>query len=234
MSLDVDPSEVTYRTAGNDPLPLASWQQAADLISTRTPVEFAAAGDDPLLRRLAWVLGSGEQVFVSFSTSREGIPNLTDDTHGDGTIRGVFAAVVAYLVPLDCLDGLPDMRSVPLATAASDEPPSVPSTGTVSVYTASGTMYRIDLDAMFLIREPGVIPAGDPTMPPASHPRGDTQRIKILAIQQLQVGKPAVFRLELLGDPRKVAFTTRITTDVVMLVPSDRPPTGETLQKRRQ
>jgi hypothetical protein len=221
MSLDVEPSEVTYRTAGNDPLPLASWQQAADLISARTPVEFAAADDDPLFRRLAWVLWSGEQVFVSFSTSREGIPNFINDAHGDGTIRGVFAAVVAYLVRADRISRLTDTRSSRLATAARDEPPSVPSTGTISVYTASGTVYWIDLDAMFLIREPGVIPVGDPTMPPASHLRHDSEHIKILAIRQPQVGKPAVFRLEPLGDPRKVAFTTRTTTDVVMFVPSD-------------
>jgi hypothetical protein len=86
------------------------------------------------------------------------------------------------------------------------------------VLTESGTVYLLDLENMQLRRMPGSLaPLAEDL---ASEPlRRDQESITILHIRRLEVGAPAVFVLEPLGDPATTLSTTRITTEVRWIRP---------------
>ena len=90
------------------------------------------------------------------------------------------------------------------------------------VETRSGSCYLIDLDLMRMKR----IPADDSQTPhpdlsgPVSQPlRRDRQWLKIIHLGRLSIGERLELVLEPLGCPRVVAFTRRLTTEVVSISP---------------
>ena len=95
------------------------------------------------------------------------------------------------------------------------------------VLTESGTQYVVDLHASYLVRLPRSNDSDDPDRPPSVRLRRDECPLKILEIVQLEIGKPALFRVEALGDPARVAFTTRRTTTVLLILPLADPPETE-------
>ncbi|AYF97192.1 hypothetical protein [Protaetiibacter intestinalis] len=77
--------------------------------------------------------------------------------------------------------------------------------------TASGSAYLIDLAEMRLMR----VPRRESQL--SVDLRRDGEWLKVLHVRQMEVGGPAVFVLEPLGDPAITYATTRVTTDVVWL-----------------
>jgi hypothetical protein len=90
--------------------------------------------------------------------------------------------------------------------------------GVQVMLTEAGTVYLLDLENMQLRRTPGLLaPLAEDA---ASEPlRRDQEWITILHIRRLEVGAPAVFVLEPLGDPAATLSTTRITTEVLWIRP---------------
>lgn len=94
------------------------------------------------------------------------------------------------------------------------------------VGTRSGTYYLIDLDAMRLKRVPATGDAmltsdGEWTL---SQPlRRDRQWLKILRLGRLVLGECLNMHLEPLGDPTRVAFTARRTTEIISITAVDHP-----------
>lgn len=95
------------------------------------------------------------------------------------------------------------------------------------ILTESGTQYLVDLRASYLVRLPHPRNSDDPDRPPSVPLRRDESPLKVLEILQLEIGKPALFRVEALGDPARVAFTTRRTTTVLLILPLADPPETE-------
>jgi hypothetical protein len=95
------------------------------------------------------------------------------------------------------------------------------------VGTRSGTFYLIDIDAMRLKRVPAtgaemLASDGERTM---SQPlRRDGQWLKILRLGPLALGECLNMHLEPLGDPTRVAFTARRTTEIVSITAVEPPP----------
>ena len=90
----------------------------------------------------------------------------------------------------------------------------------ILVGTRSGSYYLIDLHAMRLKRMPA---SGDEVLShddgqPMSQPlRRDQEWLKIIHLGRLTLGERLEIHLEPLGDPRVVAFTQRLTTEVVSI-----------------
>lgn len=90
----------------------------------------------------------------------------------------------------------------------------------ILVGTRSGSHYLIDLHAMRLARLPatgGEVVIDDGGRPISQPLRRDRQWLKIIHIGGLALGKRLEIHLEPLGDPRVVAFTYRVTTEVVTI-----------------
>jgi hypothetical protein len=219
-----EPVEVTYSAGDEAPRPLASWREALDVIDAHPRVKFAAAGDDPDFHRLAWIAREGTENVVTLGVVRNGEQTVIAADAGDGTVSSLVQVLKEFFVPLGRVSELESTLRLSLLIAPGATREQLPASRVIEVYTTSGTIYRIDLGAMFLTRMPGLLPPQEADFPEPSDLRRDHEPIKILSIQQLEVGKPAIFRLEPLGDPRRVAFTTRTTTIVVMIAGIQPPP----------
>lgn len=92
-----------------------------------------------------------------------------------------------------------------------------PWTGRLIVTTESGTTYFIDASRNRLQRVRGTVMPDDPEVAFASQLRRDGDELVLLRIVQLELGKPAIFDLEPLGDPARVSFTRRTTTYVTSI-----------------
>ncbi|WP_166880022.1 hypothetical protein [Salinibacterium sp. ZJ450] len=98
-----------------------------------------------------------------------------------------------------------------------------PASGRVVVRTVSGSEYLVDLDRMTLCRSRANTLQSHGAGVQSVRLRRDGELIKILTVVSLQVGFPAVFVLEPLGNPRYVIFTRRTTTTVLSIRASDQP-----------
>lgn len=87
------------------------------------------------------------------------------------------------------------------------------SEGTVRVVTASGAEYIVDFTRGRVRRRRVAAPAGSDF----AALRRDGEWVRLLHAERIEVGLPAVFELEPLGDPATVLQTTRITTPVVLV-----------------
>ncbi|MFF1632631.1 hypothetical protein [Leifsonia sp. NPDC058248] len=212
-----EPVEVTYSAGDEAPRLLASWREALDVIDAHPRVKFAATGDDPDFHRLAWIAREGTENVVTLGVVRHGEQTVIAANHGDGTVSSLVQVLKEFFVPLDRVGELESTLRLSLLMASGATREQLPASRAIEVYTASGTIYQIDLATMFLTRMPGLLPPQEADFPEPSDLRRDYKPIKILSIQQLEVGRPAIFRLEPLGDPKRVAFTTRTTTVIVMI-----------------
>ncbi|MFE6966924.1 hypothetical protein ACFVAJ_17570 [Agromyces sp. NPDC057679] len=87
--------------------------------------------------------------------------------------------------------------------------------GAYTVTTSSGSRYLIDLDRSELSRMPRVAENVDPGFWEADDLRRDGETLQLLSIDELTVGRPAVFWLGDVADYPGYAGTRRTTTDVV-------------------
>jgi hypothetical protein len=90
--------------------------------------------------------------------------------------------------------------------------------GVQVMLTESGTAYLLDLEHMQLRRVPRIVAPLAAGVVSASL-RRDREWLTILHIRRLEVGAPAVFVLEPLGDPAVTLSTTRTTTEVRWIRP---------------
>lgn len=89
----------------------------------------------------------------------------------------------------------------------------------VLVGTRSGTNYLIDLRAMRLKRFPGSRGNScDEGQTMAEPLRRDQQWLKIIHLGPMALGERLEIHLEPLGDPCRVAYTRRHTTEVISVI----------------
>ncbi|MCU1585945.1 MAG: hypothetical protein JWM49_2501 [Microbacteriaceae bacterium] len=202
-------------------VPGAAWSpvprtQMVALMQATGEIEFQAAGDTTAtIRRI---------VVVTLDSNGGYRLRFGFDLPGRRTISTRVSARTAALASADMQAYLASLETLRRAFGA--ESPSIefdrsrtpkPSDGKIGILTRSGTTYEVDIDQMEIRRHPGRLAQTHATVP-ASQLRGDGQLIKLLEIAQLALGKPALFYLEPLGDPRVTVASTIRTTRALLLV----------------
>jgi hypothetical protein len=190
--------------------------QLATLIRTAPEIEFQAVGEDTATSRR--IVVSTRDPFVGY------VLQFGFDHAGDRTITTTTSARNAALAVADLLAYLASMGTLGRifgdeATALLFDPNGTPelTEGRVGLLTLSGTIYEIDIGRMELRRQGARLAQSHATFR-ANQLRRDDETIKVIRLAQLQLGKPAVFVLEPLGDPRVTVATTRTTTSVLLIL----------------
>ncbi|WP_157157599.1 hypothetical protein [Diaminobutyricimonas sp. LJ205] len=203
-------SGIFYRIGAGDPEPLASWAQAAELITTTgvAAVTFLRQSDPLNLRREVIVTREKDGYAAAFTSVVGDMPMPSIRVRTGVPDDQLFRGIEAFLAPVR-------------RPSEPDDEPTEPARrrGSVRVHTVSGSRYEIDFDAMRLRRLPSEPSPQGPDAPESACLRRDFEWVKMLRVIRLVVGESAVFRLEPLGHPRAVAFTTRATTRVLMIEP---------------
>jgi hypothetical protein len=190
--------------------------QLAMLIQAAAEIEFQAVGDDSAAtRRIVVVTRDPFGGYVlQFAFDHAGGRTITTKTSARSAPLAV-ADLLAYIVSLRVLgrifgDETPTLMFDPNGTPELTE-------GKVGLLTLSGTICEVDISRMELRRHGGRLAQSHATFR-ANQLRRDGETIKVIRLAQLQLGKPAIFVLEPLGDPWMTVVTTRMTTNVLLIL----------------